>query len=306
LPRYVLITPARNEQDFLEGTIQSVISQTLRPVRWVIVSDGSTDRTDDIVRLCAVKHDWVELVRMPERKERNFAGKVIAFKAGLDRLKGLDFEVLGNLDADITFEPGYFEFLMGKFAENPRLGVGGTPFQENGVQYDYRFTSVEHVSGACQMFRKQCFEDIGGYTPIRGGGIDLVAVVSARMKGWETRSFLEKACEHHRKMGTATQSKLAFFFRGGGRDYRLGVHPLWQTLRAVYQMGRKPLFVGGIGLFTGYFWAMITRMEKSVPKDFARFRQKEQLERLKRRFRKVPSSGGGAKPEPSGAGVSGC
>jgi len=291
--QYVLITPARNEEAFIELTIQSVVSQTVRPLKWIVVSDGSTDRTDEIVRTHAAQHGWIELLRMPERRERHFAGKVTAFKAGQDRVKDLDYDVIGNLDADISFEPEYFAFLMGKFAENPRLGVGGTPFREGSQQYDYRVTSIEHVSGACQLFRRRCFEEIGGYVPIKGGGIDLVAVLTARMKGWQTRTFLEKTCEHHRLMGTAGQGKLASLLKGGGRDYRLGVHPVWQVLRSCYQMSRKPLVLGGCSLLAGFFWAMLTQEERPVPKEFVRFRRREQMDRLKQHVRKVFAFTGG-------------
>jgi glycosyltransferase involved in cell wall biosynthesis len=195
---YVLITPARNEAAFIEQTIKAMVGQTVRPAKWVIVSDGSTDDTDEIVTKYANQYEWIELLRMPERRERHFAGKVHAFNAGYARVKDLEYDVIGNLDADITVESSHFEFLLKKFVEHPRLGVAGTPFREESFQYDYRFTSVEHVSGACQLFRKECFEGIGGYTPIKIGGIDLVAVITARMKGWQTRTFPERICIHHR------------------------------------------------------------------------------------------------------------
>ena len=113
---------------FIENTIKAVVAQTLRPVKWVIVSDGSTDGTDEIVTKYTPDNPWIELMRMPERRERNFAGKVHAFNAGYARMSDLDHDVMGNLDADITFDEEYFEFLLRKFAENPRLGVAGTPF----------------------------------------------------------------------------------------------------------------------------------------------------------------------------------
>src|SRR5437867_10180487 len=130
LPKYVLVTPARNEAQFIEHTIQSVVAQTVLPVKWVIVSDGSTDGTDDIVRNYIARHEWIELVRMLDRPERSFAGKAAAFKAGYDRMLGLEYEVIGNLDADVSFEEDYLAFLMSKFAEYPRLGVAGTPYRE--------------------------------------------------------------------------------------------------------------------------------------------------------------------------------
>ena len=180
---YVLVTPARDEAGFIEQTIASVVAQTVRPAKWLIVSDGSTDGTAQIVRRYSAEHEWIELVEMPERAERHFAGKVAAFNAGYARVRNLGYDVIGNLDADISFDEEYLEFLLTKFADDPRLGVAGTPFREGSHQYDYRFTSIEHVSGACQMFRRECFEEIGGYVPVKIGGIDLVAVLTARMKG---------------------------------------------------------------------------------------------------------------------------
>jgi poly-beta-1,6-N-acetyl-D-glucosamine synthase len=283
---YVLITPARNEAAFLEQTIKAVARQSVKPAKWVIVSDGSTDGTDDIVQAYAAQYDWIELVRTPERKERHFAGKVYAFNAGYDRVKGTDYDVIGNLDADITFDPDYFEFLMKKFAENPRLGVAGTPFREESRQYDYRFTSVEHVSGACQLFRRSCFDEIGGYQPIKTGGVDLVAVITARMKGWQTRTFLEKTSFHHRKMGTAKRGPLVIAFDGGRTDYTHGCNAVWEVFRSVYQMTRPPLVLGGVYGLVGFLWAMLTRTEKVVSPEVIEFRKKEQMRRLREFFKK--------------------
>src|SRR5271166_6123582 len=215
LPTYVLITPAHNEAAFIELTLRSVTAQTVLPLKWVIVSDGSTDGTDDIVSNYLASYPWVELIRLPERHERHFAGKVNAFNAGWAAVRTLPYDIIGNLDADVSFDADYFEFLLRKFAENPGLGVGGTPFKEGSFQYDYRFTSVEHVSGACQLFRRECFQEIGGYVPIKTGGVDLVAVLTARMNGWQTRTFLEKTCTHHRTMGTAKHGALRAAFNGG-------------------------------------------------------------------------------------------
>src|ERR1700690_2245715 len=112
LPQYVLITPARNEAKFIELTLQSVVAQTVRPMRWVVVSDGSTDGMDEIVKKYATENPWIELLRMPERRERSFAGKVQAFNAGYDRVREMPYQVIVSLDADISFEKDYFEFLL--------------------------------------------------------------------------------------------------------------------------------------------------------------------------------------------------
>jgi hypothetical protein len=284
---YVLVTPARNERDLIEGTIRSVVAQTHLPARWVVVSDGSTDGTDEVVGRYASDHPWIDLLRMPEERDRSFAAKATSFNAGFDCLKPISFDLIANLDADITFDPDYLEFLVGKFAEDPKLGVGGTPFIEDASQpdnhsYAHRFADLHHVSGACQMFRRQCLEELGGYTPIKGGGIDWVAVTTARMRGWQTRTYTEKTCFHHRKMGTASRGPLMARFQHGREDYYVGQHPLWQLLRGVFQMKSKPVVLGGLFLLLGYFWAMIRRVRRPISPELVSFRRTEQMARLRK------------------------
>ena len=283
--KYILITPARNEEAYIELTILSVIKQTIRPVRWVILSDGSTDRTDEIAQKYAALHDWIDFHRLPQRDSRDFAGKARGFNLGYERAKHLEHDLVCSLDADISFDEGYFEFLLGKFDENPRLGLGGTPYSENGKTYDYRFASIEHVSGACQMFRRESFEAIGGYVPVKGGGIDLIAVLSVRMKGWETRTFPEVVCIHHRPMGSANDKNvIVSTFKLGERGYRLGFHPLWQIFRSVNYMRKKPYLVGGCALGSGYFWAWLRRVERPISPELKEFQQRDQMKRLRHFF----------------------
>lgn len=279
---YVLITPARNEKAYIEKTIKSVIRQTILPKKWVIVSDASTDGTDDIVKRYAAEYNWIEFIRMPEQNEHNFAGKVNAFNAGYARVRDMQYDIIGNLDADISFEEDYFAFLLVKFVENTQLGVAGTPFREELNQYDYRFTNIEHVSGACQMFRRECFESIGGYKPIAAGGIDWTAVTTARMKGWNTRTFTDKVCIHNRKIGTAKGNNLVAYFRFGKQDYFLGGHPIWEIFRCIYQMKFKPYMLGGLFLFSGYLGAFISRVKIPISQELVEFRRKEQIQRLKK------------------------
>jgi len=281
--RYVLITPARNEEEYLGRTIASVTAQTVKPLRWVIVSDGSTDRTDEIATRAAAAHPWIELVRMPERSSRDFAGKVGAFNVGRAHVAHLDYDVIGSLDADLEFAPNYFEYLLDRFAEDPSLGLAGTPFEEAGKIYDYRFSSVDHVSGACQLFRRACYDGIGGYQPLEGGGIDAIAVLSARMKGWRTQTFTEMRSIHLRPMGSGNHgsSRVVVFFRLGERAYRLGYHPLWQVFRSVYQMTRYPYVAGGVALSAGYFGSVIRGKKRPISKDLIDFQRKDQMRRLK-------------------------
>lgn len=282
VPTYVLITPARNEAQYIELTIRSVVAQTIRPRRWIIVSDGSTDGTDEIVSKYAAENPWIELVRMPERQERHFAGKVRAFNAGLARLAGCEYEVVGNLDADVSFEGGHFGSLVSKIAQDPALGVVGAPFREGSLQYDYRFSNIENVWGGCQLFRKECFEDIGGYMPLPGGCIDHIAVTTARMKGWKTRTFTESICIHHREMGTAQHGAIKARFRTGAKDYLIGNHPAWQLFRSFYQMTQRPFLIGGVALAAGYVWSMIQNVKRPVSNDLVAFIRREQIHRLAR------------------------
>ena len=280
LPAYVVITPARNEARFIERTIESVVAQRALPLRWIVVSDGSTDGTDDIVMRHAAMHPWIELVRTPTRLERHFAGKVLAFNAGYLLVKDLPWDAIASLDADISFDEEYFSFLLGKLAADPALGLVGTPFQDHFI-YDYRFVSDEHVSGACQLFRRACFEDVGGYVPVKGGGIDHIAVVTARMKGWKTKTFTDKVCLHHRAIGSARHGSVRARFRDGVTDFALGAHPLWEVCRTMYQMTRRPRIAGGAALFAGFLWSAVRGRERPVGTDFVRFRRDEQMRRLR-------------------------
>ena len=288
---YVLITPARDEAMYIRKTLEAIVAQTVVPLKWVIVSDGSTDGTDDIVKEYVAKHNWIELLRMPERRERHFGGKVYAFNAGYERVKQLGYSVIGNLDGDASFEPDYIEYLLGKFSQNPRLGVTGTNYVEDSwdssLKHDYRFSNIEDVTGQCQLFRRECFEDIGGYKPSKVGGVDLIATLTARMHGWQTRVYTERLLFHHRQQGTAQFHKYTVEFSNGRKDFVFGSHPLWASCRAIYRLSRKPYVLGGCLLLTGYFWAMLTGTEKTVSQEFTVFRRKEQMDRLTRIFRKL-------------------
>lgn len=278
--RYVLITPVRDEVKFIALTIQSVVAQTVRPLKWVIVSDGSTDGTDDVVSKYASEYSWIELIRMPERRERHFAGKVHAFEAGYASLRGVEYDAIGSLDGDVSFDNDFFEFLLQKLTEDSKLGLVGASYIENSkVAYDYMFSSVDDVPGVCQLFRRECFEDVGGYTPLKGGGIDYVALIAARMKGWTTRAFPEKVCIHH---GTAQRRHFSARFRLGMKDYALGNGPLWELFRASYQMTRRPFVVHGILLGAGYFWACVNRRERPVSKDMITFIRQDHTRRVRR------------------------
>jgi biofilm PGA synthesis N-glycosyltransferase PgaC len=283
---YVLITPCRNEARLIEETIKSVVAQTVLPLKWVIVNDGSTDATGEIVARYAAKHSWIEVVNRPVRKERHFAAKVEAFNAGQERVKHLSYEIIGNLDADVSLDADHFEFLLSKFSQGERLGVAGTVFREpdgynSGTD---SFEGQSYVSGQCQIFRRRCFEEIGGYVPSKAGGIDWMAVTTARMVGWKTRSFREKCFLHHRPLGTAERGMTASAFAYGKKDYILGGHPVWQVFRCTYRMTKRPYLMGGIALFAGYVTGFLGRAERPVSPELMRFHRREQMLKLKAIF----------------------
>jgi len=282
LPPYVLITPARNEEAFIEKTIESVIDQTVLPLKWVIVDDGSTDRTPGIVSRYLAQHSWMEMVQRPQRPDRSFAAKVEAFNAGYGRVNGLDYEIVGNLDADLSFDSDYFEFILSKFREDDKLGVAGTVYEANGYSSErHSFEGYKHVAGGCQLFRKQCFDRIGGFVPHHAGGEDWMAVTTARMMGWKTESFREKSFFHCRHSGTAERSLLSASFSYGERDYYLGGHPVWELFRVAYRAVKQPYILGGLALGLGYGWALLRRTPRPVSRELMAFHRKEQMVKLK-------------------------
>ena len=282
LPSYVLITPARNEEEFIEKTLESVTRQTYAPLKWVIVNDGSTDGTASRIEPYLSKYTWIELVNLPVRRERNFAAKVHAFNAGQEKVKALNYEIIGNLDSDVSLDPDHFEFLSKQFKDDPQLGVAGTVFREESG-YNSGTDSLEgqlHVSGQCQLFRRQCFADVGGYFANKAGGIDWIAVTTARMKGWKTRSFREKSFFHHRRLGTAERSTFAAAFSYGEKDYYLGGHPVWELFRVAYRMVKPPYVVEGLALGLGYGWALVRRAKRPISKELVAFNRQEQMRKL--------------------------
>jgi len=285
-PAYVIITPARNEENNIGRLINCVALQTCRPIKWVIVNDNSMDDTENVVDEFLTRFPWIELVTMRDVRDRSFSAKVDCFNAGLQRLEALDYDIIGNIDADVSFEADYFEYLLGKFADDPRLGVAGTPFVEDSGYNSSRDSheGERHVAGGCQLFRRRCFNDIGGYRANRKGGIDWIAVTTARMRGWTTRSFGEKTFHHHRSLGTGESNAWSAFFSYGRKDYYLGNHPLWEMFRIVFRMAKRPWIVSGSLLLAGYLYEAFRQEDRPVSAELVRFHRREEMHKLKSIF----------------------
>lgn len=280
--KYLLITPARDEEEYIEKTIQAVISQTILPIKWVIVSDGSIDRTDEIVNNYTNQHGFIQLVRATSHKQRTFSSKVHAFKTGYEHLNGIEYDFIGMLDADVSFEPDYYERVLEKFRQNQKLGIAGGIRSDwcNG-KFEKASCAKNSVGGPYQLFRRKCFEEIGGFIPIPGGGEDAVAESMARMLGWEVESFDEMQVYHYRRTGTATCNAWNVHFRDGKKCYLLGYHPLFQIARSVFRCKDKPYLLRGTLLLFGYLVASIRRYKKPVSDEFVKNLRKEQMTRLK-------------------------
>src|SRR5262249_51835178 len=160
------------------------------PLKWIIVSDGSTDDTDRIVADASRERPFIELISVKAGSARSFGSKALAFQKGYQALAATRYDFIGNLDADVTFEPGYYERILQEMAKNARLGVaGGVIFDKTPSGFKRTTSSLNHAVGAVQFWRRECFEAVGGYRPATVGGVDSLAELTARMKGWETKSF---------------------------------------------------------------------------------------------------------------------
>ena len=277
--KYILVTAARNEQDFIEKTIISVINQLHKPKIWIIVSDGSTDNTESIVNKYASENSFIKLIINNRREGRDFASKVYAINIGLNNIQTSEYDYLGILDADVSFENDYYSSLIKEFKKNPKLGVtGGSYFDIINGKKTYVYQSTFSVRGATQFFRKECFDKVGGLIPMKYGGEDAAACFSARMHGWETRSIPGLIALHHRITGDKNPLKARF--RDGYVEYDLGYHPLFQFIKCIKRVTQKPYFIGSAIRFIGFWIARLKSKNQNVPTELRVFIRKEQTFRL--------------------------
>jgi glycosyltransferase involved in cell wall biosynthesis len=280
---YCLITPARNEGGYIRRTAESVISQTVLPKRWIIVSDRSTDATDEIAAAYARRHPFIRHLRCDGDRERNFGSQVRAINLGYRELAACEYRYLGNLDADISFGPDYFETLMRRFEMSDRLGLAGgyirEPDPESGRFVDRGLNRTRSVAHAVQFFRREVFEAIGGYRTLRFGGADTVAEEMARMKGWEVRSFPDLPVDHH-KPALAGEGAMRGAFRQGRMDHAMGTDPLFELLRCMHRIGYQRLVLYSLSRFSGFLWQYLRHEPYEVEQDFVTFIRKMQRGRF--------------------------
>lgn len=283
---YVLMTAAHNEEAFIEKTIRSVLAQSLMPLRWVIVSDGSTDRTNEIVQSYARQHEFIAFLKLTRPPGRNFGSKGLALEKGCKLLEGLSYGFIGNLDADVAVEPYYFEALLTKFDRDPRLGIAaGFIYEEQDGEFRSRTANrVDSVPHAAQLVRRECYQAIGGYFVFKYGGEDWYAQQCAKMQGWHAVATPELKIFHARNTGAAG-SLLRHQFRLGQLDYSFGSDAIFEFLKCALRISEKPWFLGALSRFLGFAWPSVTRESRPVSPEFVDFLRNEQRAKIQSMFR---------------------
>ncbi|MBC3906498.1 glycosyltransferase [Undibacterium umbellatum] len=282
----VIIAPVRDEADLIKLTLDSMVAQTVKPVEWIIVDDGSQDGTADIVREYADKYPFIRLVQRPDRGFRKVGGGVVAaFKFGITQIAHQDYEYIAKLDGDMSFGPRYLECMFEQFALEPKLAaVSGKVFREEEGQKIEEIIIDEHVAGQFKLYRRTAFEEIGGFVEeVLWDGID---VHTARMKGWTTRSFLhpDAILMHHRLMGSSDKNVYRGRLRWGRGIWFMGYHPLYALASGVFRMREKPFVIGGLLIIAGYLGAAIKRAPRYDNMEFRQHLHRWQLGQIRKLF----------------------
>jgi biofilm PGA synthesis N-glycosyltransferase PgaC len=277
--RYVIVTPARDEEAHLEGTIRSMAAQTVLPLQWVIVNDGSRDATGKILDRLAAEYPWITPVHRADRGFRKSGGGVVeAFNEGYKALRDEPWDYIVKLDGDLSFAPDYFEQCFRKFEADAKLGIGGGMICHmiNGVKVIEEVPAF-HVRGATKIYRAKCWEDIGGFWPAPGW--DTMDEVKASRLGWVTRSFPDLELIHHRFTGAA-DGTWGNLVKNGRANYICGYHPLFMISKCLVRLARKPYLVGSVALMYGFLSGYIKKIPQvSEPETIAYLRQ-QQMNRL--------------------------
>lgn len=279
-PEYVIITPVRDEERHIEDMIRSVVAQTILPAEWVIADDGSSDGTSGILERYAREHQWISIIRLPDRGRRDAdTGAVGAFLTAYQARTADHWEFLVNLDADLGLEPDYFEKCFGEFRRNPALGIGG------GTLYHYtrmgqtvtEHCPMSHVRGATKIYRRACWEAFGGLAEVPGW--DTLDEIQASMAGWRTLSFAGVRALHKRPTG-AEDGSWRNAVKNGRCDYFLGYHPLFMLLKCLNRTLKRPYVTDGLGHLCGYVGGYIHHRPQVQNRSVIRYVRQQQLRRL--------------------------
>jgi biofilm PGA synthesis N-glycosyltransferase PgaC len=280
--RYVLMTAAKDEARFVGLMIESVAKQSIRPLRHIVVDDGSKDETEQIVRSYENTESFVHLRARPRNEQRNYSSKVAALQAAYDDLKTMDFDYIGCLDADITLPVDYYEGIISRMRSNPKLGVAsGRCLQKSGADWIKIMSNSRHVPGAMQFFTRECYQAIGGYQKVTVAGVDSLAEIKARMLGWETRSFDDIFGYHHKPIGSATGGKVKTSYRRGMTDYLLGKHPLFVLLKSVRRLAIPPYGLDAAAHLAGYFGLFFRGKPRDVSEEVRKYVRAEEMQVLR-------------------------
>ncbi len=283
-PKYIIITPTYNEGRFIRETIDGVISQTAIPKKWLIVDDGSTDNTVDILKQYKDQYDFIEWHSRTHRPDQSYyASNVYAILEGYERVKGLDFDYLAILDADMKLCKKYYEEIFRRFEVNEHLGIAtGTYVEDVGGCLEEALIDRRSTPKALQVFRRCCYDQIGGYIPCKNGGEDSCAEIMARMYGWQTWSFPEIKAIHQRPVGTRDGKSILYAkFNQGLTDYCLGTHPIFMLAKCLRRcLVEKPFISSGVARLAGFLHGYIAREQRQIPDDARHFVRREQMKRL--------------------------
>jgi glycosyltransferase involved in cell wall biosynthesis len=276
---YIVISPVRNEEINLARTIESMIAQTVHPVEWFIVNDGSTDKTGDIAESYSRRHGWIKVIHRPDRGFRKAGGGVVdAFNEGYKHLKSKEFDFIVKLDGDLSFEPEYFESCFLAFQREPKLGIaGGTIYNVIDGQAILESCPAFHVRGATKIYRRECWEAIGGFWPAPGW--DTMDEVKAQMLNWSTRTLPELAVLHHRPTGT-DDGTWGAGFKNGRANYICGYHPLFMALKCMKRLTMKPYLIQATALFCGFVSGYLRRIPQVDDRETINYLRRQQIGRL--------------------------